>query len=80
MHLAQALVFSPEGNVNDCRLGFCFRLQVGLYLVALNLTLRQTIFPRLPQIVHSLDISLFADYYIQFNQKFRNVSIIRHFG
>jgi len=59
MHLAQAKIFSPEGKVKDCRLGFCFRLQVGLYFVALSLTLRQTIFPRFPQILHSFDISFF---------------------
>ena len=53
MHFAQATVFLPEGKVTDWRFGYCFRLAVGLYLVALKRTRRQTTLPRLPQIAHS---------------------------
>jgi len=49
IHFVQAFTLFPEGNFTHCKLGYCFLFVVGLNLVALNLTLRQTIFDFFPQ-------------------------------
>jgi len=61
MHLVQAVTFSPVGRVADCKLGYCFLLQVGLYFVARRRTLTQAIFPAFPHILQTFDMFLITD-------------------
>lgn len=60
MHLAQAVTFAPLGKVTDCKLGCCFRLTVGLNLVARKRTRDQTTLPFLAQISQTFAIFLFG--------------------
>jgi len=55
-HLAQATILAPSGKVADCKFGCCFRLVVGLNLVARRRTLFHAIIPFFSQSWQVLDI------------------------